>query len=123
MLATFISHCKLCLSLCSFTALSLFLLFTDLYASDSIFFFWIVLFFFLTFDLHLVLKRQSYLCSAGGSQALDSSSSVPCALRRGEVRGEESGGRARRRAFFAFAGGIRLHPQSRADCLHPSAAV
>lgn len=77
MLAPFISRRKLCPSLCSFTALSLFLLFTDLYISDSIFFFWIVLYFLLTSDLHLVLRCQLYLCSSWGGKVLDSSSSLP----------------------------------------------
>lgn len=96
MLAPFISCCKLCPSLCSFTALSLFLLFTDLYISDSIFFFWIVLFFLLTSDLHLVLRCQSYLCSAWGRKVLDSSSSLPagsgrCRRGGGSGRGAEDG--------------------------------
>lgn len=93
MLATFISHCKLCLSLCSFTALSLFLLFTDLYVSDSIFFFWIILFFLLTLDLHLELECQSYLCSARGSKVRDSSSSPPLRV-LGRAAGASRGRRA-----------------------------
>lgn len=70
MLATFTSHCKLRLSLCSFTALSPHFLPISVFPFP----FRIVLLFSLSPDSHSVRGSQSLWRSAGGSRVCDGSS-------------------------------------------------
>lgn len=94
MLATFTSHCKLRLSLCSFTALSPHFLPISVFPFP----FRIVLLFSLSPDSHSVRGSQSLWRSAGGSRVCDGSSAGQGGRRRSSTalcRAQHSAGTTR----------------------------